>query len=195
MIYKIDKKYLSEVLSRIHTEIESSGEGLPMSSETWEELCNLVREFDKDKPIADKQYVASVMDGQHKNSQIEIINRLFEQCKRMRNIMIQSCISTHNRNPMEVDLSDFAVIMPEVSVAEIRKFCFATRDGEGSVIAINKTNDELTNRIMELENIAPRKIKMEDGTYEVFHCPDHLIPETDFKAYIMDNGNEVGGTT
>ena len=32
-------------------------------------------------------------------------------------------------------------------------------------------------RIMELEMIAPRLIKMPDGRILVWRCPDHLIPE------------------
>ena len=31
-------------------------------------------------------------------------------------------------------------------------------------------------RIMELEGIAPRKVRMPDGSFMVWRCPDELIP-------------------
>lgn len=34
------------------------------------------------------------------------------------------------------------------------------------------------NELMKLHAIAPRKIKLPDGRIMVWHCPDHLIPET-----------------
>jgi len=43
------------------------------------------------------------------------------------------------------------------------------------VIALTKHNDELINRIMELECIAPRKISVNDITY-IWRCPDNMIP-------------------
>lgn len=43
------------------------------------------------------------------------------------------------------------------------------------VIALAQRNGELVKRIIELENIAPRKMKVGDQVY-IWRCPDHLIP-------------------
>ena len=46
-------------------------------------------------------------------------------------------------------------------------------------VALSSHNDRLVERLMTLECIAPRKIKMPDGRVMVWRCPDHMIPETD----------------
>lgn len=46
------------------------------------------------------------------------------------------------------------------------------------VIQLVQMRKALEQRVMELENIAPRKIKRTDGTFWIWHCPDELIPET-----------------
>jgi hypothetical protein len=56
---------------------------------------------------------------------------------------------------------------------------------EDCAVALAVHNDRLVDRLMTLEGIAPRRIKLPDGRVMVWHCPDHLIPETD-----MSNGKD-----
>ena len=50
------------------------------------------------------------------------------------------------------------------------------------VVVLGEDRKRLMARIMELEAIAPRRLKMPDGREMVWHCPDHLIPVTDCTA-------------
>jgi len=50
---------------------------------------------------------------------------------------------------------------------------------EDCAVALTVHNDRLVDRLMVMEGIAPRRIKLMDGRVMVWHCPDHLIPETD----------------
>jgi hypothetical protein len=50
---------------------------------------------------------------------------------------------------------------------------------EDCAVALAVHNDRLVDRLMTLEGIAPRRIKLPDGRVMVWRCPDHLIPETD----------------
>ena len=50
---------------------------------------------------------------------------------------------------------------------------------EDCAVALAEHNDRLIARLMTLEGIAPRRIKLPDGRVMVWRCPDHLIPETD----------------
>ena len=50
---------------------------------------------------------------------------------------------------------------------------------EDCAVALSAHIDRLVERLMTLEGIAPRKIKLPDGRVMVWHCPDRLIPETD----------------
>lgn len=43
-------------------------------------------------------------------------------------------------------------------------------------LALEKQN--LMDRILRLEQIAPRRITLPDGQVAVWHCPDHMVPET-----------------
>lgn len=45
------------------------------------------------------------------------------------------------------------------------------------VVALANDRQRLIGRIMELEAIAPKRIRTPDGVY-VWHCPNELIPET-----------------
>lgn len=49
-------------------------------------------------------------------------------------------------------------------------------DAEDCVIALLKQNAELMKRLLYLEGIAPRKIRVGHQVM-VWHCPDELIPE------------------
>ena len=44
------------------------------------------------------------------------------------------------------------------------------------VFALVMENENLFKRLIELEAIAPRKIKVGEKTY-IYRCPDHLVPE------------------
>lgn len=48
-------------------------------------------------------------------------------------------------------------------------------DTTDCVIALARHNAELMLRIMEMENIAPRKIKVGDQVH-IWRCPDHMVP-------------------
>ncbi len=50
---------------------------------------------------------------------------------------------------------------------------------EDCAVALSVANDELIDRIMLLEGIAPRKYRLPDGRVMVWRCPDELVPETD----------------
>lgn len=49
-------------------------------------------------------------------------------------------------------------------------------DSTDCVIALVEQKQELFKRIMELENIAPRKIKVGDQTL-IWRCPDSMVPD------------------
>lgn len=51
-------------------------------------------------------------------------------------------------------------------------------DAEQIAIMLAKDNDKLVEQIMKLHAIAPRKIKLPDGSVRVWHCPHEHIPET-----------------
>ena len=48
-----------------------------------------------------------------------------------------------------------------------------------AIVVLANHNEELVHRIMQLEAIAPKKIKGPNGTCWIYHCPDHLIPVTE----------------
>jgi hypothetical protein len=47
---------------------------------------------------------------------------------------------------------------------------------ESCVIALANEKEALVKRLMELEAIAPKKIKRPDGTVMIWRCPDELVP-------------------
>ena len=50
---------------------------------------------------------------------------------------------------------------------------------EDCAVALAAHNDRLVDRLMTLEGIAPRRIKLPDGRVMIWRCPEHLVPETD----------------
>lgn len=44
------------------------------------------------------------------------------------------------------------------------------------VVALVNEKEALAKRIMELDAIAPKKIKLDDGRVMIWHCPDDLVP-------------------
>jgi hypothetical protein len=52
---------------------------------------------------------------------------------------------------------------------------------EDCCVKLAQANRRLTEKLMQLMTIAPRRIRMEDGTVMVWHCPDAAIPETDLR--------------
>lgn len=49
---------------------------------------------------------------------------------------------------------------------------------ESAVVALANDRERLIERIMELDRIAPRKIRLPTGEVAVWRCPDDLIPFT-----------------
>ena len=50
---------------------------------------------------------------------------------------------------------------------------------EDCAVALAAHNDRLVDRLMTLEGIAPRRIKLPDGRVMIWRCPEQLVPETD----------------
>ena len=42
-----------------------------------------------------------------------------------------------------------------------------------------KHQEELQEKLIKLELISPKKIKLSDGKVVIWHCPDKLVPEID----------------
>ena len=51
------------------------------------------------------------------------------------------------------------------------------RSLEEIIVALVCEKNRFTQRIIELESIAPRKIVLPDGHVMVWRCPDELVPE------------------
>jgi len=55
-------------------------------------------------------------------------------------------------------------------------------DGGGTledvIVALVKQKHELAEKCMRYVLIAPKKIKMADGSYRIWRCPDELVPES-----------------
>ena len=47
---------------------------------------------------------------------------------------------------------------------------------EDVVCSLANINDLLTNRILELDSIAPFKIRLQDGRVLMWSCPEELVP-------------------
>lgn len=50
------------------------------------------------------------------------------------------------------------------------------------IVQLVGEKEELFRRVMQLESLCPKRIKMPDGKMFVWHAPDHLIPLTDFSG-------------
>ena len=64
---------------------------------------------------------------------------------------------------------------------------------EDCAVALAAHNDRLVDRLMTLEGIAPRRIKLPDGRVMIWRCPEHLVPETDMSnpsVHRMAHGQE-----
>ena len=52
----------------------------------------------------------------------------------------------------------------------------AGRTLEDIIVALAAEKEAAHKRVMELESIAPRKIKTPDGKVMIWRCPDELVP-------------------
>ena len=50
-------------------------------------------------------------------------------------------------------------------------------DLETVILQLTRDKIALTGRIMELENIAPRRVRLPDGNSLIWHCPDEMVKE------------------
>ena len=57
---------------------------------------------------------------------------------------------------------------------------------EDCVVALSERIEKLVDRLLTLEGIAPRRIKLPDGRVVIWHCPDHLIPEIDMSNMTIE---------
>lgn len=46
---------------------------------------------------------------------------------------------------------------------------------EDCAVALAESNDKLVARIIELEGIAPRRIRLPDGRVMIYRCPDEFV--------------------
>jgi hypothetical protein len=60
--------------------------------------------------------------------------------------------------------------------ATVRRILAAAGTEADCVVALVNEKEALVKRLMELESIAPRKIKLPNGTVMIWRCPDHLVP-------------------
>ena len=60
---------------------------------------------------------------------------------------------------------------------------------EDCAVALSTIIDAQAKRIIDLEMIAPRKIRMDDGRIMVWRCPTHLLPDPD--PVMSNNQHEV----
>jgi hypothetical protein len=51
----------------------------------------------------------------------------------------------------------------------------ATKDDV--IVELVAQRNSMVSRAMDLELIAPRKVRAPDGSVWIYRCPDHLIPE------------------
>lgn len=49
---------------------------------------------------------------------------------------------------------------------------------EDCAVALSVEYDRIFDRMMALDSIAPRKIKLPDGRVLIWRCPDELVPES-----------------
>ena len=65
---------------------------------------------------------------------------------------------------------------------------------EDCAVALAEHNDRLIARLMTLEGIAPRRIKLPDGRVMIWRCPEQLVPETDMSNTPVDHREASGPT-
>ena len=58
---------------------------------------------------------------------------------------------------------------------------------EDCAVWLAEENKRLGRRVMELENIAPRKVRNKDGIMMIWRCPAELVPE----VKIMPEGGKA----
>lgn len=68
------------------------------------------------------------------------------------------------------------VLLTDATVNKMLKYG-ATK--EDVIVELVAQRDKMMARVMELELIAPKKIRSPDGRTWIYRCPDHLIPEND----------------
>ena len=65
---------------------------------------------------------------------------------------------------------------------------------EDVVCALVNIHTGLTNRLIELEGLAPRKIKMPDGRVLIWRCPEELVPLRDDLSNAGGQRPAIAGT-
>ena len=59
----------------------------------------------------------------------------------------------------------------------VRNFIRSGGSAEDCINALVEANNNILTRLMQLEAIAPKKYSLNDGSYLIWHCPNHLVPE------------------
>ena len=62
---------------------------------------------------------------------------------------------------------------------------------EDCAIALAAHIERLVQRLMTLEGIAPRRIRVPGGRVMIWRCPDDLIPETDMSGMTETTNEEA----
>jgi hypothetical protein len=60
--------------------------------------------------------------------------------------------------------------------ATVQSMLSAGRSLEEIIVVLSREKTILSNEIIRLDSIAPKRYAMPDGTIRVWHCPDELIP-------------------
>ena len=63
--------------------------------------------------------------------------------------------------------------------AAVSQIMDAGGTAEDCAVSLAAMNDRLVVRVMALESIAPRRIRLPDGRVMVWRCPDSLVPDSD----------------
>lgn len=58
----------------------------------------------------------------------------------------------------------------------VQKCCYENLPYEEIIVILANQKAMLTEQLLRLESIAPRKFQLADGKVMIWHCPDHLVP-------------------
>ena len=85
--------------------------------------------------------------------------------------------STAERTPGSLHPAGSAFDRVRLTDVTVHQMLAHGRSLEETIVALVCEKNRFTQRIMELESIAPRKIVLPDGRVVVWRCPDELVPE------------------
>jgi len=57
---------------------------------------------------------------------------------------------------------------------------------EDCCVALNDAMQKLFSKAIDYMMIAPKKVRLPNGTVKIWHCPDELIPEISFDTVVHE---------